>query len=116
MGASFCTKKAHGRLTLMKQSLRPVSKKPNVNSFTVSVLTAHLFNLKLLIGSTRKLQYIEWIKLITAMMLLCYFLAVSNSKLNKVVEDINVAWNNITPFIANSDIMVSDCKFQKLTL
>ena len=49
-------------------------------------------------------------------MLLCYFLAVSNSKLNKVVEDINVAWNNITPFIANSDIMVSDYKFQKLTL
>ena len=43
------------------------------------------------------------------MMLPCYFSAVSNSKLTKVVEDINVAWNNITPFIANSDIMVSDC-------
>ena len=80
-----------------------------MNSVPVSVLTIHLFNFKLLIGYTRKLQYIEWLKLITAMMLLCYFLAVSNSKLNKVVEDINVAWNNITPFIANSDIMVSDC-------
>ncbi len=33
--------------------------------------------------------------------------AVSNGKLTKVVEDINVAWNNLTPFIADSDIMVS---------
>ena len=35
-----------------------------------------------------------------------YFVAVSNYKLTKVVEDINVAWNNVTPFITNPDIMV----------
>ena len=66
-------------------------------------------------GYTRKLQYFEFVRLITALMLR-YFLAVSNSKLNKVVEDINVAWNNITPFIANSDIMVSDLHISKINI
>ena len=86
-----------------------------LNSVPVSVSTIHLFNFKLLMGYTRKLQYIEFVRLVTALMLR-YFLAVSNSKLNKVVEDVNVAWNNITPFIANSDIMVSDLQISKINI